>query len=108
MHGHYHCSEHPHQKHKRKNGVIARTAVLLIGILLSLQGCGKPQAGTIYGPSDQEENLYIDVTAQEAAAEEQENRELPEAMIRDSCIRPKKQMKRESRWRPGWWIMQSG
>lgn len=84
MHGHYHCSEHPHQKHKRKNGVIARTAVLLIGILLSLQGCGKPQAGTIYGPSDQEENLYIDVTAQEAAAEEQENRELPEAMIRDS------------------------
>ena len=61
-------------------------AVLLTGVLLSLslQGCSKPQAGTVYGPADQEENLYIDVTAQEAAAEEQENRELPEARISDS------------------------
>lgn len=84
MHGYHHSSEQPDQKHKRKTGTILRTAVLLIGILLSLQGCGKPQAGTVYGPADQEENLYIDVTAQEAAVKEQENRELPEARIRDS------------------------
>lgn len=85
MRGNYYCPERPDQKYGRKKKMIPRTAAaLLIGILLSLQGCAKPQAGTVYGPADHEENLYIDVTAQEAAAAEQENRELPEAGIRDS------------------------
>ena len=57
---------------------------LFFGTLL-LSGCSKgPEAGTVYGPSDSEENLYLDLTADEAKRLEEEEKELPEAEIIDS------------------------
>lgn len=69
--------------YKRKY-LTAAVCVLLFSALL-LPGCGKgPETGTVYGPADSEENLYIDVTAEEAKKLEEEEKELPEAKIVDS------------------------
>lgn len=69
--------------HKRKiRPVSPILCVLLLGALV-LTGCGKgPEAGTVYGPSDSEENLYLDLQAEESGEEEEKN--LPGAEIIDS------------------------
>ena len=71
--------------HERKK--VRFTAVicsLFFGALL-LTACGKgPEAGTVYGPSDSEENLYLNLTADEAKRLEEEEKVLPEAEIIDS------------------------
>lgn len=71
--------------HKRKRArFTAAICSLLFGALL-LTACGKgPEAGTVYGPSDSEENLYLDLTADEAKKLEEEEKERPEAEIIDS------------------------
>lgn len=62
------------------------SAVLLILLTLALlTGCSRgPEEGTVYGPSDDEENLYLDLTAEEAEKLEREEKDLPEAAIIDS------------------------
>lgn len=71
--------------HERKK--VRFTAVicsLFFGALL-LTACRKgPEAGTVYGPSDSEENLYLNLTADEAKRLEEEEKVLPEAEIIDS------------------------
>ena len=46
--------------------ILALVFCALLSGLLLLSGCGKgPEAGTVYGPADSEENLYLDLTAEE-------------------------------------------
>ena len=64
---------------------IMRACSLLAACLLLLTSCGRgPQPGTIYGRADQEENLYVDLTAMEEEEEERKERGLPEVEITDS------------------------
>ena len=60
------------------------TAVILAAGMLALSGCGGPKAGTVYEPSHQEENLYVDMTAVQAQEQEKEEKELPQVEILDS------------------------
>ena len=77
-----------HETHKKRGGsfhVCALVSALLIVTAALLTGCGKgPEAGTVYGPADKEENLYLDLTAEEAKSLEEKEKELPEAEITES------------------------
>ena len=76
--------------HKRKRPIIKKPSLcgstfLICLILAVVTGCSRgPEAGTVYGPVDTEENLYIDLTAEEAEKLEQEEKILPEAEITES------------------------
>lgn len=69
-----------------RKGLLCGNAVLLILLSLALMtGCSRgPEEGTVYGPADAEENLYLDLTAEEAEKLEKEEKDLPEAAIIDS------------------------
>lgn len=71
--------------HKRTLLPFSRVlCALLLGALV-LTGCGKgPEAGTVYGPSDSEENLYLNQTAEETEGLEEEEKTVQEAEIIDS------------------------
>ena len=79
-------SERPGNGKCFRKGLLCGNAVLLVLLCLALlTGCSKgPEEGTVYGPSDSEENLYLDLTAEEAENLEREQKELPEAEITDS------------------------
>lgn len=71
--------------HNRKKPILpsALCAFLLGAIFMT--GCGKgPEAGTVYGPSDREDNLYLDLQAGEESPEEEDQGERIEAEIIDS------------------------
>lgn len=71
--------------HRRKRPMISAALCALLSGLLLLSGCGKgPEAGTVYGPADSEENLYLDLTAEEQKELEEKEKEPPEAVIIDS------------------------
>jgi len=67
-----------------KDRIKAAAAAVLLAAVLVLPGCGADKAGTVYKPSHQEEDLYIDVTAVQALEESREEKEPPEAEITDS------------------------
>ena len=68
----------------RKRPASVWTAVILTAGMLVLSGCGGPKPGTVYEPSHQEENLYVDMTAVRAQEQEKEEKELPQVEIIDS------------------------
>lgn len=69
----------------RKRPILSAAACALLFGALLLSGCSKgPKEGTVYGPSDAEENLYLDLTAEEIKEQEEKEKELPEAEIIDS------------------------